>query len=736
MSSPLGLISRPNFKKDKSTTQYNRFSKKSEPETNINYEQSMYGNVISKNADSIAYFPTSSDKEDGRFEKQIAEVNKSPHTNDIYDVRTQSIIDWSKGSLTNVQLKEADFAYLRFLGVYPNNRLIVCRKFGAPVGNDLSAATAPVSTIVTWREPGADFFDISFGEEWVAAEGGFKKVLNDIGEQFRLQGTGDGAAGGMGITPLPGFTEIWQRQIMKSIGLIDEKGASTIPSGNPNIIKEAMMRKTTADDEVGSGLNCSISVKVVAEYEQKFIGGVDPTKAFYDIIGNIVKFGTQDSLFYLNGGGAAGAKATEFITKMKNNPGQAIIDLIKGAVEALQAVASTLLDALGLGKKPDADEEPKEPDGSTILTGFINSLLSVVSGIVKKFEVRIFGIINALTGQPSGTYHVTIGNPKRPLFCSGDMIVKEVNIKFGETLAFNDLPSRITAEFTMTNTRPLGLQEIMARFAQGQGRSYKAGPSSWQETAGGDFTPPPPVSNTATEPAVGSTQSSDNTPVGGPADAGSTSDGTKNTGGTQSNETFAHGEGQESTTGKKVDPDVVKNPSNISEPPATVANDVKADPTIPVQQQGTSTSNTGGTPDSGKTGESKPITDGQIPKASDEQLSTRQGQIDNELKNTPETVKINTNKLGTASVPNEKSIELKTEKKKISTEQEARNVESINPTVPSPPPGPEREITEVTVTDPAYAAYLAKSNPKNKTAEETAADELAAMKAYNRTAYN
>ena len=735
MSSPLGLVSSPNFKKNKATTQYNRFTKASEAEGNTSYEQSMYGNVISKNADSVAYFPTSSDKEDGRFEKQIAKVNETPHTNDIYDVRTQSIIDWSKTSLKNVQLKEADFAYLRFLGVYPNNRLIVCRKFGAPVGNDLSAATAPVSTIVTWREPGVDFFDMSFGEEWVASEASFKKVLDDIGNQFRLQGQGEGAAGGFGITPLPGFTEIWQRQIMKSIGLIDEKGASAIPSGNPNLVKEAMMRKTIADDEVGSGLNCTISVKVVAEYEQKFIGGLDPTKAFYDIIGNIVKFGTQDSLFFLNGGGAAGAKATAFITKMKNNPGQAIVDLIKGAVDALKAIIPKLLDALGLGKKPDDDdEEPKEPDGTTILTGFINSLLSVISGIVKKFEVRIFGIINALTGQPSGTYHVTIGNPKRPLFCSGDMIVKEVNIKFGETLAFNDLPSRITAEFTMTNTRPLGLQEIMARFAQGQGRSYKAGPSSWQETAGGDFTPPA-GDNTSTEPAAGSTQSSGDN-VGGNADAGSTADGTQNTGGTQSNQSFAHGEGQESTTGKKVDPDVVKNPSNISEPPATVANDVKADPTIPVQQQGTSTSNTGGTPDSGKTGESKPITDGQIPKASDEQLSTRQGQINNELKNTPETVKINTNKLGTASVPNEKFTELKTEKEKILKEQEARNVESINPTVPSPPPGPTREITEVTVTDPAYAAYLAKSNPKNKTAEETAADELAAMKAYNRTAYN
>ena len=323
MSSPLGLVSSPNFKKNKATTQYNRFTKASEAEGNTSYEQSMYGNVISKNADSVAYFPTSSDKEDGRFEKQIAKVNETPHTNDIYDVRTQSIIDWSKTSLKNVQLKEADFAYLRFLGVYPNNRLIVCRKFGAPVGNDLSAATAPVSTIVTWREPGVDFFDMSFGEEWVASEASFKKVLDDIGNQFRLQGQGEGAAGGFGITPLPGFTEIWQRQIMKSIGLIDEKGASAIPSGNPNLVKEAMMRKTIADDEVGSGLNCTISVKVVAEYEQKFIGGLDPTKAFYDIIGNIVKFGTQDSLFFLNGGGAAGAKATAFITKMKNNPGQA-----------------------------------------------------------------------------------------------------------------------------------------------------------------------------------------------------------------------------------------------------------------------------------------------------------------------------------------------------------------------------------------------------------------------------
>jgi len=675
MSSPLGLVSSPNFKKSKATTQYNRISKKSEPESNTNYENSMYG------SDSVAYFPIKPDSEDGQFEKQISGVDPKPHTNDIYDVRTQSIIDWSKNSLTNAQLKAADFAYLRFLGVYPNNRLIVCRKFGAAVGNDLSKATTPVSTIVTWRPPGEDFFDISFGEEWVEAETGFKKVLNDIGDQFRLSGTGDAAAGGFGITPLPGFTEIWQRQIMKDIGLIDEKGADTIPSGSPNLIKEAMMRKTIADDDSGSGLNCSISVKVVAEYEQKFIGGLDPTKAFYDIIGNIAKFGTQESVFFLNGGEKAGTKAKEFLTKMKNNPKQAISDLIEGAVKALKAIKDTILDALGLGKKKDTDdaEKSEEPDGGAIFDKFINSLLSVITGIVKKFEVRIFGIINALTGQSSGTYHVTIGNPKRPLFCSGDMIVKEVKINFGETLAFNDLPSRITAEFTMTNARPLGLQEIMARFAQGQGRSYKAGPSSWQETAGGDFTPAA-IDNTAPQPPPGSTQSSDNTPIGDTPDAGSTADGTQNTGGTQSNQTFAVGSGQESNTNSKIDPDKVKNTNELSAPTTPAVNDVKPNPVIGPQQQG-NVPTTGGLPDAGKTGQSKPLTNTQISMSSNEDLKYRSTKIDDELKNTPETVtNKGTNTNGSTyeySTINPKYTSLTEEKASINSELQDREDDGL-----------------------------------------------------------
>lgn len=701
MSSPLGLVPKSNFKKSKATVQYNRIERKWENETNSNYEKSLYDN------DSAAYFPTKSDDNDASLSKVVTTKNENPHTNDIYDVTTQAIIDWSGVQQPAIKLKAADFAYLRYLGVYPNNRLIVCRKFGNPIGNDLSSkgSPSPVSTIVTWRLPGEEFFEISFGEKWKEAEVSFKKILDDA--QKKITGEdklGGAAGGGFGLSPLPGFTEIWQRQVMKEMGILDNEGADIIPAGNPNLIKQAKQRVLVDDDEAESGLECKVSVKVVAEYEQKFIGGLDPTKAFYDIVANITKFGTQNSLFYLNGGGKASTKFKTFLHDLKVNPRAALTKLLTDTIKAIKGLMSDLLDALGLGKEKtddekEAAEEAKKSgkEGEGIFLKLIDTLLQAVSGMIKRFEVRILGVLNALTGQASGTYHVTIGNPKRPLFCSGDMIVSEVNVTFGEVLAFNDLPSRIKAEFTMTNARPLGLQEITERFAQGVGRSYKPGPSSWHETSSGKAFK---INQTDdSDVLVGSSQSTDastttpsaETPIGGAKDSGSAVDGTATTGVTQSNQTFAQGQGQESTTGKEIDPEKVKNVNSITEPSIVPVNDVKPDPTAIVQQQGTSTSNTGGTPDSGKTGESKSLTDNQISKGSDELLASRQGLIDNELKNTPQTVndiKIikTTNQFGTGSsttvtkntIPNKKYTDLLEEKKKISAEQEKRNIESIN----------------------------------------------------------
>jgi len=597
MSSPLGLgFNDNNFRRGKANYRYDKVDKKLKPMTNSSgsFDNSTYEQSLFNEGSSLAYFPKLDSSGD------VSSI-QSPHSgnmgyrsnaNSVYDVRTQSIIDWSQSQSNAMKLFAKDFAYLRYLGVYPNNRLIVCRKFGTGANNDLSRVnSSPVATILSWRVPGEDFFKINFGEEWERVEdGGFKDILNEIGKEFSgAASIGDMAGSGFNAVPLPGFTEIFQRRVMLALGLIDKQGANIIPSGNPNLIKESMRRKTINDDRAGSGLTCKISVVVKAEYEQKFIGGLDPTKAFYDILSNISHFGTQDAVFYLNGAGAAGQKFKKFLDDLRDNPRQAMSELLTTVITGLKDVVSSLIKTIGSEDTEqgffsslffDSDEENRNQENSdnsdSLSAKLIDEVLGLVTGIVKKYEIRIMGVVNSLTGNPSGPWHVTIGNPKRPMFTSGDMVVKEVSITLGETLAFNDLPSKITAEFTLENARPLGLSEIMSRFMQGQGRTYLSGPSSWSEAQSGIDFNGSVISGTTS--ALFATASG--SPIGG-NDSGNVgvSDGSKNTGSTQSNQTYATGNGQESSINNEADPDLVRNPNSITDLPFIPPNDVKPDTT-------------------------------------------------------------------------------------------------------------------------------------------------------------
>jgi hypothetical protein len=99
---------------------------------------------------------------------------------------------------------------------------------------------------------------------------------------------------------------------------------------------------------------------------------------------------------------------------------------------------------------------------------FIDQILPNLARQLNKYRIAIEGIARALSGAPSTPWHITIGNPLRPIFCSGDMYMdQDVALDLGPTLAFNDLPSNIKATFTLTNARPWGLQEIAAKFNSG-----------------------------------------------------------------------------------------------------------------------------------------------------------------------------------------------------------------------------------------------------------------------------
>jgi hypothetical protein len=403
--------------------------------------------------------------------KYLGVDRRKLHNDQVYDTSLLNILERLSG--TEAQLRPADFAYLKDVGVYPNNRLMVARRFTKPHLDNIFGKvdkSLVMATMISWKPQTDSFLEISFGEEWTDASGDFKDVLNSLGKDFLGKSLGDRAGGLAGAVPLPGFTEVLQRQVLTAMGLMEDDPNLPLPSGNPNLIKEAKRRKTIGYEGTGSGLKCTVSIKMDCEWEQKFLSGIDPTIVFQDLINKILVFSTSKSSNY-----GLTAKFEAKVQKWTNDPASILTDMVEYLKTALSNVVTEIQSGIDALKKSTTQAEKAKTESETqqgILDNLSKKILSeadtILKRVVSKYKIEIQGIARALTGAPSTPWHITIGNPLRPIFCAGDMYMNsEVNLTLGPTLAFNDLPSSIKASFTLVNARPWGLQEIMAKFNTG-----------------------------------------------------------------------------------------------------------------------------------------------------------------------------------------------------------------------------------------------------------------------------
>lgn len=465
-----------------------------------NLEDNTYGGVKTENINqgtrSIFSGPTviapygmigTGRTENGRLDaksKYLGVKKEQLHNDQVYDTSLLNIIERLSG--TEAQLRPADFAYLKDIGVYPNNRLMIARRFTKPHLDNIFGKvekSLAMAIMIAWKPQTENFLEISFGESWVDADADFKNVLNSLGKDFLGDRTGDKIGGALAVVPLPGFTESLQRQILTSIGLMEDDPNVPLPSGNPNLIKEAKRRKTIGYEGAGSGLKCTVSIKMECEWEQKFLSGIDPTIIFQDLLNKILVFGTSKSSNY-----GLTPKFEQTISKWTNDPGSIIGDMVKLIKDGLAGVKKEIDDAIKNVKdtftkdeaaaaeaKKNGTEEKKTADTAALdaTSKLVDKLgsaefESVIRRAVGKYKIEIQGIARALTGAPSTPWHITIGNPLRPIFCAGDMYMdQDVTLTLGPTLAFNDLPSSIKASFTLQNARAWGLQEIIAKFNAG-----------------------------------------------------------------------------------------------------------------------------------------------------------------------------------------------------------------------------------------------------------------------------
>jgi hypothetical protein len=415
------------------------------------------------------------------------------HTDAIYQTNPSELIRWSNEEAEkSMRLTAADFAYLKDIGVYPNNRIIIARRFPGPVGNDLSAIKQePIATLISWVKDDSDFFNITYGEEWENAKASFETVLNNVGKGLALPSDnlkgmanlGSKLAGGDDGIPFPGLIEGLQYKLFEQLGYVDENNNNfIIPNGDPNLIRQAKQRSIVGTKEAGSGLKCSFSIAMTVEYEMKFINGVDPTIVYFDIIANALSFGTSQARFMFNDN--LNQKGTNFINNLMDGNISNIkkqlenfITNLKGAIEkSAKDLTKYITEKLTIEKT-----QTNTPDKDIIG----NLLKNTVGAVIGKYKVALIGVLNSITGAHSTPWHVTIGNPKKPLFSSGDLYTDDVKMTMGPVLGFNDLPSSIKLEFILKPARNLGADEIFNRFNTGQGRNYVRAADIWSDGKGG-----------------------------------------------------------------------------------------------------------------------------------------------------------------------------------------------------------------------------------------------------------
>jgi len=444
------------------------------------------------------------------------------HSDEVYNTGTQNIID-KLNDYPSMRLKWADFAYCKDFGVYPNNRLVICRRFPAPVTDDLTFNgatkdyTEPVSTLISWFDDQKNVLEFTVGENWDDADGSFKSLLNDVGKEIGMKSSnfqlGDILYSGLNIVPLPGATEGLQRKIMAKLGLIgDNETADLIPSGTPNLIKEAKKRPVIKDAATGSGLK-----------------------------GKLLDSRLQD---FLKPGGAS---------RLVKDVVQAFADTVQEFGDKLKKVIREFFDSSSSGSDASLSEEEQKKQAeladqenektiNQAISGTLGILKSFANTVIKKYRVQALGIVTALTGIPATPWHVTIGNPLRPIFSSGDMLCEEVTINLGPQLAFNDLPSTIEAEFKLVSQRNLGIDEVMEKLSCGAVRITVEQPTFWNQLEGDGVvnesnegknteqpqgpTASPPVNNEVKEedaPVVATQSSAEQSKVGNEPSTGTAS---------------------------------------------------------------------------------------------------------------------------------------------------------------------------------------------------------------------
>lgn len=410
--------------------------------------------------------------------------------NDLQNPTVTQIIERTSGAGMDdnyaYRYQYSDFALAKYYGKIPNNMLITLRRFAYPAPDDIITPKGigsdgtmvkiqqpDIARAVTWlgEVPGNNISEIvkfSNGFNWKDAEA---QVQTLTSQQQASSGTFGGIVQSNKILSAmanagAGRDAVAANANKQNAGY--DSFSNTYPNhtfGPLNVIKNVLVRE--------QGLKFEQEFKLKFEYELRAFEGANPKIMMMDQLANILALTYNNAPFwggsvrYVSDG--AVAKPLGNLSKLREGDylgfAGSIIDdmgkMFKGSGDGFGDAAGKLLNG-----------DFKGALGALKGNKFLNNLIG--GSAMEMFNTPQGGqaVQSLLTGDPTGQWHVTVGNPLNPIMVVGNLCMQDCNITFSGGMGIQDFPEHMTVEITLKPGRPRDKAEIESMFNSGRGRFY------------------------------------------------------------------------------------------------------------------------------------------------------------------------------------------------------------------------------------------------------------------------
>lgn len=382
------------------------------------------------------------------------------------------------------KISYADFLYCKKLGAYPNNRLVIVRRFFQPVDDNLfdskfaNTQQNPMSVMVNWFD---EFpFEIQYGEDWIDHTNGileeFSNTISSLTPTKKANTITNIANFFKGSQVVPGspgmdLASPWLKTLWyQFIDQLYQNSGSQIPPNFKNVLTEANPNKIR-QAVIKTGLNFTINFNMSFTYVMRYLNGIDPHLAMHNIIANAVRMGTSTSVSIF-------PKSTQFVPQFVTNLNQGrVIDALGLVFENVSKYLNTLYKKAADTVKNTSVKDIQEAAQTVSIDDIFNKVntSSYSRLLFSLYRFQLTAAVQADMGLPSGSWHITVGNPFNPIASVGDMVINRsggMTMKFNNELSYDDKPTEVTFSLSLKNARPRGAQEIEQIFNAGKGRIY------------------------------------------------------------------------------------------------------------------------------------------------------------------------------------------------------------------------------------------------------------------------